>query len=83
MSQVINANTSTPQLAWLEDGFVHKLIPIGQVKELGNKECVLYTKYDRLAVGVESAKAIPLETLEKLLESAEGIPATVDINLTR
>lgn len=83
MSQVINANTSPPQIAWLEDGFVHKLIPIGPVKELGNKSCVLYTKYDRLAVGVEMAKAIPFETLEKFLESVKGIPATVDINLTR
>ena len=83
MSQVISSNTFGSQAAWLEDGFVHKLIPIGPVKELGNKPCILYTKYDRLAVGVELAKAIPLETLEKLLESAEGVPATVDINLTR
>lgn len=83
MSQVIDASTLPSHAAWLEEGFVHKIIPIGPVKDLGDKVCVLYTKYDRLAVGVEIAKAIPVETLEKFLASCDGIPATVDINLTR
>lgn len=83
MSQAPSSNTVGSQVAWLADGYVNKLIPMGPVKELGDKPCMLYTKYDRLAVGVELAKVIPLETLEKLLESAEGVPATVDINLTR
>lgn len=72
-----------PNVAWLDDGFVSKIFLLPNVKELNDSPGVLYTKYDRLAVGVDTAKLIPLKSFESFIQSAEGLKVNIDINLTR
>lgn len=70
-------------LVWIRDGYVRKIRVRPSVPELGGIPGVLYTSYDRLAVGPEVTKVIPLDAFEQFLNEVPGKHVDVDIRELR